>query len=59
VIRKEGVPILLTVRNTSVNREFADAALETIRQWRYNSTLLNGQPVEVMMTVTIDFKMKP
>jgi protein TonB len=59
VISKDGDPISLVVRNTSVNREFADAALDAIRQWHYSSTLLNGQPVEVMTTVTIDFKMKP
>ena len=58
VISKDGDPISLVVRNTSVNREFADAALDAIRQWHYSSTLLNGQPVEVMTTVTIEFKLK-
>jgi TonB family protein len=57
VVSKEGVPLSLAVRNTAVNREFADAALDAIRQWRYSSTLLNGQPVEVMTTVTIEFKL--
>jgi protein TonB len=31
------------------------AALEAVRQWRYTPTLLNGQPVEVIMTVTVTF----
>lgn len=31
------------------------AALDTVRQWRYTPTLLNGQPVPVIMTVTVNF----
>ena len=54
VISKDGIPLSLAVRNTAANREFADAALDAIRQWRYSSTLLNGEPVEVVTTVTID-----
>ena len=34
---------------------FAAPALAAVRQWRYTPTLLNGQPVEVLMTVTIKF----
>jgi TonB family protein len=29
------------------------AALEAVRQWRYEPTLLNGMPVPVIMTVTV------
>ena len=36
-----------------------DAALEAVRQWRYQPTLLNGEHVEVMMTVTINFTVAP
>ena len=32
-----------------------DAALEAVRQWRYTPTTLNGVPVEVVMTVTVNF----
>lgn len=35
-----------------------DAALEAVRQWVYAPTLLNGQPIAVVMTVTINFKLK-
>ena len=31
------------------------AALDAVRQWRYTPTLLNSQPVEVVMTVTVNF----
>jgi protein TonB len=33
------------------------AALEAVRQWRYQPTLLNGQPVEVDTTITVTFDM--
>jgi protein TonB len=31
------------------------AALEAVKQWEYTPTLLNGVPVPVIMTVTVDF----
>ena len=31
------------------------AALEAVRQWEYMPTLLNGQPVPFMVTVTVNF----
>lgn len=35
--------------------ELNDAALETVKKWRYEPTLLNGVPVPVIMTVTVNF----
>jgi TonB family protein len=32
------------------------AALDAAKQWRYEPTLLNGQPVPVIMTVTVNFR---
>ena len=34
------------------------AAIEAVRQWEYEPTLLNGVPVPVIMTVTVNFKLK-
>jgi protein TonB len=31
------------------------AALDAVRQWRYEPTLLNGVPTPVIMTVTVNF----
>ena len=31
------------------------AALDAVRQWEYTPTLLNGVPVPVLVTVTINF----
>jgi len=35
-----------------------DAALEAVKQWVYTPTLLNGIPVPVIMTVTVNFTLK-
>ena len=32
-----------------------DAAMEAVRQWRFTPTLLGGQPVPVVMTITVSF----
>jgi TonB family protein len=33
------------------------AAIEAVKQWEYTPTLLNGVPVPVIMTVTVNFKL--
>ena len=33
------------------------AALDAVRQWQYTPTLLNGMPVPVIITVTVNFKL--
>jgi protein TonB len=33
------------------------AAIEAVRQWVHTPTLLNGVPVPVIMTVTVNFKL--
>jgi periplasmic protein TonB len=35
-----------------------DAALEAVRQWEFTPTLLNGSPVSVVLTVTVNFKLR-
>jgi TonB family protein len=35
-----------------------DAAAEAVRQWRYQPTLVDGKPVNVITTVTVDFRLK-
>jgi len=34
------------------------AAIEAVQQWRYEPTLLNGVPEPVIMTVTVNFKLR-
>jgi len=35
------------------------AALDAVRQWGYRPTLLNGEPVEVETSITVNFRMEP
>jgi len=35
----------------------ARAALEAVRQWIYEPTLLNGEPVEVIAPITVTFRL--
>ncbi len=35
-----------------------EAALSAVRQWRYTPTRLNGAPVAVVMTVTVNFQLR-
>jgi protein TonB len=63
--RIQGVVILeaLIGRDGSVNEVKAisghpmlqQAAIDAVSQWKYKPTLLNGQPVEVVTTVTVNF----
>ncbi|HVH28152.1 MAG TPA: energy transducer TonB, partial [Vicinamibacterales bacterium] len=34
------------------------AAVDAVRQWTYTPTLLNGVPVPVIMTVTVNFTLR-
>jgi protein TonB len=34
------------------------AALDAVRQWQFTPTLLNGVPVPVIMTVTVQFTLQ-
>jgi len=34
------------------------AAMEAVRQWRFSPTLLNGEPVPIVMTVTVAFRLR-
>lgn len=35
-----------------------DAAITAVRQWEYTPTLLNGVPVPIIMTVTVNFQLR-
>jgi TonB family protein len=37
--------------------ELDQAAINAVRQWQFEPTVLNGEPVEVEMNVTINFKL--
>ncbi len=66
--RVQGVVILEAVIDVSGRVESARvlrsialldvAALEAVRQWRFDPARLNGQPVPVVMTVTVNFALQ-
>ena len=58
VISTTGEPLNPEVVNSNVNPALAQAALDAFRQWRYQPTLLNGQPVEVVTTVMLTFELE-
>jgi protein TonB len=65
---KEGVVILEAVIDARGNvttvkvlrsiQLLDQAAVDAVRQWRFTPTLLNGEPVPIVMTVTVDFKLQ-
>ncbi len=59
VIAKDGSLIGLKVVNTLANPELAKAAMDAVQNWRYQPTLLNGEPVEVVTTITVNFRLAP
>ncbi len=64
-VRKEGVVILEAIIDTRgyvtdvhVVRSIPlldEAAIDAVRQWRYTPTMINGEPVPVIITVTVNF----
>ena len=57
IIGIDGRPLSIVVRNSQIDPELARAAVEAVSQWRYRPTLLNGEPVEVDTTITVNFKL--
>jgi protein TonB len=67
--RVEGVVIMETIigedgrmRDARVLRSIPaldQAALDAVKQWEYEPTLLNGVPVPLVMTVTVQFTLGP
>jgi len=56
VITREGS--VDSVRAVSGHPLLVQAAIDAVRQWRYRPTLLNGQPVDVITTVTVNFTLQ-
>jgi len=59
VVGKDGTPLSLQVLNSQINPDLARAAVEAVSQWRYQPTLLNGDPVEVDTVITVNFTLLP
>ncbi|PYV45050.1 MAG: hypothetical protein DMG06_03945 [Acidobacteria bacterium] len=57
IIGKEGNVVNLRVLNTLVNPELVKAAVTAVKQWLYEPTLLNGEPIEVVTTIRVNFSL--
>lgn len=55
VIGRDGIVSSVRVLSAQVHPDFAIAAVDAVRQWRFTPTLLNGSPVDVVMTVSVRF----
>lgn len=58
VISVDGNVLSPQVINTDIDPRLAQLALDAVKQWRYQPTLLNGQPVETATTLMIDFTLE-
>jgi TonB family protein len=58
VIAGDGSVQSVRVLTAQVHPDLAIAAVDAVRQWKFEPTLLNGKPVAIKMKVTIDFRLK-
>ena len=59
IVSKDGRPLQVQVLNGQIDPDLARSAVEAVSQWRYQPTLLNGEPVEVDTTIMVNFKLMP
>ena len=56
VIGEEGRVVGLSMRNSIADDRLVAAASDAVRQWRYDPTLLNGQPVDTVVNISVAFE---
>jgi protein TonB len=57
VIGKDGSVANSRVVNSLVHPSLVEAAMEAVKQWLYKPTLLNGEPIEVVTTIAVKFRL--
>jgi TonB family protein len=57
LIGPDGSVTSVRVLTAQVHPDFAIAAADAVRQWKFTPTLLNGAPVEVVMKVSVEFRL--
>lgn len=57
VISKEGLIERLRVKQ-SLRADYDRSALEAVKDWKYQPYLLNGEPVDVETTITVNFSIE-
>jgi len=59
VIGTEGQVLSVRPKNSQVHPDLIQVAADSLKRWRYEPTLLNGRPVEVITIVTCNFRLEP
>jgi TonB family protein len=55
VIGRDGKVVNVKAANSLVHEDFIRAAIDAVSQWEYEPTHLNGEPVEVITQITVNF----
>ena len=55
VVSKEGD--ILDLQVVSGPQELTQSAIDAVKQWKYNSYLLNGEPIEVETTINVNYSL--
>jgi TonB family protein len=58
VIGVDGRVVRARPTTVQAHPELAQAAVDAVRQWRFEPTLLNGAPIEVVMSVSVSFSLE-
>jgi TonB family protein len=58
IVGTDGSVLATRVVSDNVHPDFATAATDAVRQWKFSPTLLNGKPVDVAINVSIDFSLE-
>ncbi len=58
VIGTDGRLLSLAASSASSDPDLTEAALDAVRLWNYAPTLLNGEPVEVITTIAVTFRLE-
>lgn len=58
VIGADGRVVRARATTVQAHPDLAQAAVEAVRGWRFEPTLLNGAPVDVVITVSVDFSLE-
>lgn len=55
VVGPQGTPTDVSVTASSGNRQLDDAAMQRVREWKFNPATRNGQPVPTTIQVPVTF----
>jgi protein TonB len=56
-VTREGIIDARRLRVVSGHVLLSLAAVEAVQKWKYQPTILNGEPIEVLATITVNFSL--